>query len=324
MENLMRIIIISFLLTISTLAQNVPSYSKLKEVAVDILVNGNLSGSAAIISEDGEVLTAAHIFTKKAKLEVVDHNNKRFPVKVVALDNGHDLALLKIQSDQKFPYIKISENGVKPGQTIYHFGSAFFRRAMLQNGFVSEDKPSFEFYGGVSNHSVRIIHLSATMQPGTSGGPWVNKEGELVGTQSGIMVINKSNSGVAYISPLTAVKKLIKNKKSAATPTMNILIESVWNQKPPVIANYPGYKNAVVIVGVHKNGAGEKAGLKKDDLIVAFNNEKVNTDYELYSKLRSVNAGDKVTLTIYRPSEKKELKIEVKTRSVEERFKAIF
>ena len=320
----MPYVLLLFFLTFSSFAQSVPSYSKLKDAAVDILVNGNLSGSGAIISEDGEVLTAAHIFVHKAKLEVVDHNNQRSPVKLIAIDRGHDLALLKIKSKKKFTHLKISEKNISPGNQIFHFGSAFFRRAMMQNGFVSEKEPSFEYYNSSSKHSVLVMHVSATMQPGTSGGPWVNKDGEVIGVQSGIMTIKGSNSGVAYISPLKAIKKLVKEKKSASTPTFDITIESIWNQQPAVIANYPGYKNAIVIVGVRKGGVGDTSGLKKDDLILAFNKEKVNTDHELYRKLRAIKTGDKVDLLIYRPSDKKELTISVSSRSIEERFHSLF
>lgn len=320
----MRFLLLICLLTFSAAAQNIPSYSKLKEAAVDILVNGNLSGSGAIVSEDGEVLTAAHIFITKADLEVVNHNNQRSPVKLIAIDRGHDLALLKIDSAKKFPFLKISEKDISAGNQIFHFGSAFYRRGMLQNGFVSEEKPSFEFYNGHSSHSVRVMHVTATMQPGTSGGPWVNRNGQIIGVQSGIMTINNSNSGMAYLSPLEAVKKLIKEKKSAETPTMEITIESIWNQQANVIANYPGYKNAVVIVALRKGGTGEECGLQKDDLIISFNKEKVNTENELYTKLRAVKAGENVDLLIYRPSEKKELTVSVKTRSIEERFHSVF
>ncbi len=320
----MRAVLLILLLTSSSFAQNIPSYSKLKDAAVDILVNGNLSGSGAIISEDGEVLTAAHIFVKHAELEVVDHNNHRSPVKLIAIDRGHDLALLKIESQKKFPFLKISDKNISPGNQIFHFGSAFYRRGMMQNGFVSEDKPSFEFYSGNSSHSVRVMHISATMQLGTSGGPWVNRNGHIIGVQSGIMTIKNSNSGLAYLSPLEAIKKLLKEKKTAATPTFEITIESIWNQQAAIIANYPGYKNAVVIVAVRKSGTGDVCGLQKDDLIISFNKEKVNTEYELYTKLRAVKAGDTVDLLIYRPSEKKELTISVKTRSIEERFHSLF
>ena len=320
----MRFIFTFLLFSMTLFTQAAPSYNQLKKAAVDILVDGNLSGSAAFVSEDGFVLTAAHIFSKKAQLEVVDHSNRRIKAKVIAIDRGHDLALLKVESARKFPFLKIAGQKVSAGQTVFHFGSAFYRRGMMQNGFVSEDKPSFEYYGGSSSHSVRVLHVSATMQPGTSGGPWVNKNGEIVGVQSGIMTINKSNSGITYLSPFEAVKRLVKEKKSAATPTFEIVIESIWNQKAPVIANYPGYKNAAIIVGLKKDGIGQQCGLQKDDLIIAFDGAKVNNETELYEKLRAVKAGDKVELTLYRPSEKKELKLEVKTRSIEERFTSIF
>ena len=64
-----------------------------------------------------------------------------------------------------------------------------------------------------------------TVQPGTSGGPWVNGNGELVGVQSGIMTINKSNSGLAFMGGLKHVKELVRTKKSAKTLTIEVIPE---------------------------------------------------------------------------------------------------
>lgn len=304
----------------STQAQSIPSYSKLKAAAVDILIDGNLTGSATFVSENGYILTAAHLFTKKAKFEALDHKNIRTDVELIAIDRGHDLALLKVLSDKKYPFLKISEKNISAGDNVYHFGSAFFRRGMFQNGFVSEDSPSFEWYGGNSHHAVKVIHVSATMQPGTSGGPWVNQSGAVIGVQSGIMTINKSNSGMAYLSPLSAIKRLLKEKTSTKTSTMELVVENLWNQRPPVVANYPFKQNAVVIVNVLKEGIGEKAGLKKDDLIIALNGSKVSTTVDFFTILRATKAGGSVKLTIYRPADKKETEIMVKTTAIEERF----
>ena len=302
------------------MADKPPSYTMLHSASADILVNGNLTGSGSFVSEDGYVLTAAHLFTKTAKFEALDKNNERHKLKLIAIDRGHDLALLKVQSDIKFPFLKIADKNISAGDQVYHFGSAFFRRALLQNGFVSEDKPSFEWYGGNSNHAVKVIHVSGTLQPGTSGGPWVNSKGEIIGVQSGIMTINKSNSGMAYLSPLPIIKRLLKEKTSAKTTTLEVTIENLWNQQAPVIANYPEGINAVVIVNVLKNGTGEKSGLKKDDLIVSLNGKKVSTDIDFYEHLRSTKPGSNVKLKVYRPANKKETEIIVQSVYIEAKF----
>ena len=320
----MRCFLLLLLFSLSVIAQDIPSYAKLKEAAVDILVDGNLSGSGAFISSEGDVLTAAHIFKDKAKIEVVNHKNERFKTSVVAIDRGHDLALLKTEKSLKVPYLKISDKKTFPGADVFHFGSAYFRRGMMQKGFVSQDEPSFEYYGGTSSHAVRVLHISTTVQPGTSGGPWVNKLGKIIGVQSGIMTINNSNSGMAFSAPLEAISKIVTTRKSANTPTLEITVETLWNQQAPVVANYPGYKNAVIIVAVNKDGVGAKFGLKKDDLIIALNNTITETDSQFYTLLRQNQPGQEVTLKIYRPSEKKELEIKLSPVHLEKRFEQIF
>lgn len=294
-------------------------YSSLKDASAVILVDGQLSGSGAFISEDGLVLSAAHIFLKKANYKIVDVDDVSYPLEIIAIDRSSDLALLKVEAEKKFKHLELSEQKAEPGDSIFNFGAAFFRRGMMQQGQVAEDGTSFEFYGGGSKHGVEVYHISTTLQPGTSGGPWVNTKGEVVGLQSGIMKIKASNSGLAYSAPLKKIRALVSNEKSACTTTIEVVPETLWNQGPNVIRAYKDRKG-VVLVNVFENGAAAKAGLKKDDLIMSVNDQEIKTDKDFYFAVRAVEAGEKASFKIYRPSEKKELIIKVKTISLEKRF----
>jgi serine protease Do len=291
-------------------------YQNLKDASLEILVNGQRSGSASFISRDGYILSASHIFNKEAKYEGMNAKGEIFPVTIVGLDRSSDLALLK--ADLKaLSFLQVSTSELNPGDDVYQFGTAFYRKCMMQHGVVCQDEPTFEYYGGASNHGVEVLHVSTSVQPGTSGGPWVNTKGEVVGVQSGILTINKSNSGMANVAPLNKIQNLIKAKKSARTPTLEVTIETLLNQPPRVLKVYEDRKG-VVIVGVLKNGIGEKSGLKKDDLILTVHGSKMFFEEDYYKAVRS--SEDLIKLKIYRPSEKAEKDLEIKPAILELRF----
>ena len=298
-------------------------YEKLSLAGVEILVNGQRSGSGAFVSSDGLILTAAHIFQSKADYQMMDAKGTVREVKLIAVDRSSDLALVK--ADITTPaYLEISEKDIEPAQEIYQFGAAFFRGGMMQKGWVCGGKPMYEFYSGDSRHGVEVRHVSTTVQPGTSGGPWVNLRGEVVGVQSGIMIINKSNSGMSFIAPLAKIKRLVNTRKSAATPTLEITVETLTNQRPPVVKNYGG-RTGVVIVGVHKDGTGDKQGLKKDDLILAVNGKDVVFDNDFYRLLRSIPAGTDFELQIRKPGKEGAVKkLKLKASVLEKRFQVGF
>ena len=187
-------------------------YQKIESAAVEILVDGQRSGSGAFVSSDGYILTAAHVIQRKAQYSIMDMKGRIFKVKLIAADRSSDLALVKADIKPEH-YLKVTEEDLEPAQGIYHFGAAFFRKGMMQKGWVSDARNAYEFYGAETKHAVEVRHVSTTVQPGTSGGPWVNTKGEIVGVQSGIMTINKSNSGMAFIAPITKIKNLLAEKK---------------------------------------------------------------------------------------------------------------
>ena len=323
----MRVILLLFVILICSCQSNEnlsgnQLYSKLRSACLEILVDGQRSGSASLVSEDGYVLTAAHIFIKKAKYSAMDSSGVQYPAKLIAVDRSCDLALVKIDSKNKFNFLKLSSKPALPGDEIYQYGAAFYRANMMQLGVVCERGTSFEYYGHPNNHGVEVFHVSTTVQPGTSGGPWVNLRGEIVGVQSGIMTINKSNSGMANLAPLAKIKRLIETRTSAKTPTLEITAETVMNQRPAVLKQYDGSRGAV-IVGLMKDGVGQKQGLKKDDLIVAINDQKFVFDSDYYRILRSQKIDTEFKLTIYRPN-KGLIDMNVKAVELEKRFASAF
>ena len=272
-------------------------YAKLKEASVEILMNGRLAGAGSVVDGKGHVLIANHMVPGDgAKLEAQSTTLGRHPVKVVARDRAHDLVLLKLPArDKPYPHLSLAKAKTKAGQRVYLFGAPVFRHHVMISGTVARNRPTFEFYDGAFRE---ILHISAISPIGTSGGPWVNASGELIGVQSAAMTINSAHQGIAYAAPLASLRRLLEKKETVQSATMQTGVEELWGQEPKFIAQLPKGLRGLVIRQLRANGVAAKAGLKEWDIIVAVEGKPVERTENLLRLIRSKQPGQSIKLRV--------------------------
>ena len=297
-------------------------YQKMSDASLVLLVNGKENGSAAFISEDGYIASASHcIKFRDDKLEVLSPLLGKLKVKLIALDKTHDMMLLKADlGEKKAVFLPPAKEKVKTPEKIYQFGSPIYRRGIVQSGFVARDDTYYEFYGDRHNHYIEIIHISVSIQSGTSGGPWVNRKGEYVGVQSGTLLVGDSPSGIAFMSPVHCFMDVIKTKKSARSYNLDFKVMPLETHNSSTIDRYKGYSEGLVVSEIQESSVAKKAGLKKWDLIVAINEHPVKTTAELMNKVRELKS-DQVDLTIVELDSDKSNTKSIPTEIIEDRIK---
>ena len=183
---------------------------------------------------------------------------------------------------------------------------------MMQRGMVAHDHTSFEFYPNL-NAYVEITYISASAQPGTSGGPWVNGRGELVGIQLSIMGGPTSPMGVAMMAPLEALRELIEHREFVPVPCLGAAFEELWEHPPEITGQFPDGIEGLVLRLVQPQGALAQAGLKEWDLITAVDGQPVQRIYEMGRLLDAQESESVITLTVLSPhaDEPRELEIPV-------------
>ena len=117
--------------------------------------------------------------------------------------------------------------------------------------------------------------------------------------------------GIAFVSPFDAINRLVKIKKSAATPSLRIAIEEVWEHPKHEFKKYPSVKEGLLVSFIYKNGPAGKAGLKKSDVIIAVDGKKVKYRDELLSAVRKKNTGEKINIMVLRANKSKPIKISI-------------
>jgi len=283
---------------------NAPPVSKLyenvKRASVEILVDGHHAGSGAFVDDGGLVLTAAHVIDRPGRrIELLSPVAGRIAAKEVAVDLGHDIVVL--QADKReggYPTLAVAETAPVVGDEVFLFGAPLYRRGVLLRGMVARNDTAFEYYTGRFNE---CTHVSVTAQAGTSGGPWLDRHGRIVGVQSGVMAMNNVPIGLAYMIPLEAVARLVKDRRNAVTPTIGAALEELWQHGGDVLKRFPPSTEGLVLRGIQPNGPAARAGLKEWDLVTAADGQKVRVLAELIRIIRAKKSSETIKLTILGP-----------------------
>ena len=282
----------------------------LARASVEVLADGQMAGSGAFVSSDGYVLTAAHYITSpKMKLEVLSDVAGRRVATLIAIDKGHDIALLKIKAENELPFLAVSKQSPVQGQTIYVIGSPLNRHGLLLQGVVASRQAEYEYLTDQATY-LHIWYITTMGPRGLSGGNWVNAAGQIVGVQSGW--INEQiagtsghvNSGIAFVAGPEAIRHLVETIKYADTPSIGGVIEELWTQAPGFQRRFKAGVEGIVIHQVRAGGPLEKAGLVHEDMIIEADGKKVRYRRELLDIVRGKKVGDTLQVRYVRPDNK--------------------
>jgi S1-C subfamily serine protease len=275
-----------------------PLYAKVVPACLEILVGGRLDGSAAIVSEEGLVLTACHVIRKKSKsYEALSPTLGRHPLELVCTDRSHDLALLSLPKREKpYPFLKVARNIPNEGRPSYLLGAPVFRHNLLITGYVAKKKSSFEWYDEAFAETFAIAGIGAG---GTSGGPWLNAKGEIIGVQVASMTLGDIHQGIASAIPPTAIRSLIEKKETVVTPTIQAAVEEIWGQSPEFLEKIKPNTKGLLLRQVSKVGVAAKAGLKDEEIILKVGGKRIFERIEPFMQmLRRKKPGDTLLLHI--------------------------
>ena len=254
-------------------------------------------GSGCVASASGQVLTANHVAPNdNPKLEILSPSLGRHPVTVLARDRGHDLMLLALpKRKEAYPHLAVAAAAPRVGARVWLHGAPVFRHHITLPGTIARADTAFEFYDG----AFREVQYIAGLAPsGTSGGPWVNTRGELIGVQSAVMSIKGAPQGIAYAAPWAAVRALIKNPRTLESTTMQSAVEEIWGQSPATIAKFPKGTRGLVARHVKPKGAAATAGLAEWDIITAIDGKPVQRTDNLMRRIRAKKPGQVIELNV--------------------------
>lgn len=267
------------------------------------------AGSGYVWDSQGHIVTNYHVVDGGSKFLVSFQKDKtQYEAKLVGGSPNKDIAVLKLKKLPKSltPILRGESKSLKVGQKAIAIGNPFGLDHTMTAGVVSALNRKIKGFGGVSIRG--MIQTDASVNPGNSGGPLLNSQGEVIGMNTMIFSQSGSSAGIGFAVPIDTIKRivpqLIKHGK-VIRPGLGIVL------LPDHMKTRFGIQEGIVIASVSESSAAAKAGLEGlsqdrygrvyiGDIILEIDGVKLNSFDDIYQVLDNHKAGDKVKVKYLR------------------------
>ena len=275
------------------------------------------SGSGIIISEDGYILTNNHVVDSESQNTYYDiseatsikvtlsKDNTEYDAKIVGKDSQTDLAVLKIDATGLTAAEFADSDSVKIGEFAMAVGNPLDLGSTITCGVVSATNRQVQDSDG--NTTYTCIQTDAAINSGNSGGALVNSEGKVIGVNT-LKVSSTGVEGIGFAIPINSTKTII-NDLITYNKVRRPYIGVSGRDLDENTAKQHNLVQGVYVVSVEEYSAAEKAGLKSGDIIVKIDNQEIKTMNELNTIKNNHSIGDKVTLSVYRNGDYKDISV---------------
>ena len=272
------------------------------------------SGSGVIISEDGYIVTNNHVIDKSKEIEVTLNDKRSFKAKLIGADPNTDIALIKIDAENLSVIQFGNSDLLKVGEWVLAVGNPFNLTSTVTAGIVSAKARNIN----ILNAAMKIesfIQTDAAVNPGNSGGALVNTKGELVGINTAIASQTGSYAGYSFAVPVSIVQKVVSDIRQYGVVQRAILGVKMGDITDKVAKE----KNIKTMEGAYvdevvENSAAEKAGIKKEDVIIKVNDINIKSAAQLQEQIGRYSPGDKIKVTVLRDNKPQTFEVELKNR----------
>ena len=262
-------------------------------------------GSGFIISQDGYVLTNAHVVAGDGEVTVRLADAKReFKARVIGADERTDVALLKIDATG-LPTVKLGKStALQPGEWVAAIGSPFGFENTITAGIISATGRSLP-----AETYVPFIQTDVAVNPGNSGGPLINLAGEVVGVNSMIYSQTGGYMGVSFAIPIEVALEVGKQLQAEGKVTRGRLGVRIQPMTKELAQSFQLQEpDGALIATVEPGSPADKAGLKPGDVVLAFNGQKLDDPNKLPRLVAATKPGQSATLRIWRNGKAEEVK----------------
>ena len=269
-------------------------------------------GSGFIIDKGGYIITNNHVVKGADEIKVKLADGREFKAKVVGRDSKTDLALLKISSLFKdLPALPLGDSGsMRVGDWVIAVGNPFGLGHTVTQGIISAT-------GRVigSGPYDDFLQTDAPINPGNSGGPLINLKGEVIGINSAIIA---TAQGIGFAIPSNLAKNVttqLREKGKVVRGWIGVTIQTVT----PEIASSFGLKEpkGVLVADVVAGGPADKAGMKRGDIIIAFDGKDIRKTSDLPMMVADTPVGKTVEVKVIRNGKEADLKVRVEEQTAQ-------
>ncbi len=267
-------------------------------------------GSGIIIDSRGYILTNFHVAGGATKIEVTLADGSKFPARLVGGDSKTDLAVIRIAAKESLPFVTFGDSDqVEVGEWVVAIGAPRALEKSVTQGIISAKHRS-----GITDPTSYedFLQTDAAINPGNSGGPLLNLYGQVIGVNAAIATESGGFEGIGFTIPSNMAQYVAK------TLIAHGKVERGWlgvtiRGLTPELAKSVQAKNltGVLIVDVAKGGPADKAGIKKNDVIVAYHGKEISGINEFRNAVAETPIGTEAKITVLRDGRKIDLTVRI-------------
>jgi serine protease Do len=253
-------------------------------------------GSGFFVSSDGYAVTNDHVVQHGVSFAIATEDGTTYTAKVVGADLRTDLALLKVDGPNDFPYVRLADHEPRIGDWVIAVGNPYGLGGTVTAGIVSAlgrrlDTDTYDDF----------IQIDAPINKGNSGGPSFDIDGDVIGVNTAIFSPSGGSVGIGFAVPATTVGPVIQQLKERGVVTRGALGVEVQPLTPD-IAHALGLQKVegALVAEAPPGGAAAEAGVVPGDVVLAVDGRPVTSGADLAAKIGSIAPGTVVKITILR------------------------
>jgi len=276
-------------------------------------------GSGFLVDPRGYIITNNHVVDKAdkifVKLSTDPEGEQGRPARVVGVDKDTDIAVIKIESKDPLPTVKLgNSDSAQVGDWVIAIGSPFDLSQTVTAGIVSAKNRTIE--KGAKGQFQHFIQTDAAINPGNSGGPLLDMDGDVVGVNTAIYTQSAGYQGIGFAMPSNTVintyNQLIGPDHKVTRGSIGITFQP---DLPSAVGRVYGFKTGVLISSVTAGGPGDKAGLKAGDIIVSIDGRNIKDGDDLVNDIAGRKPGSAAKLGFLRSGKDQTATVTIGDRS---------
>lgn len=257
-------------------------------------------GSGIVMSEDGYILTNAHVVDGASKgIKVVLSDKTEYEAKIIGMDTASDIAVIKIPAKGLSPAQFGDSESVSVGEDVVTIGSPAGFYGSVTKGIVSGLDRQIKVEN--SSISMSCIQIDAAINPGNSGGALLNMWGQVIGITSSKLA-SSDYDGIGFAISINAAKPIIENLMEYGYVQNRVRVGITFYSISETTAQMYGTKAGIYVVSVDQDCDIANTQLQPDDIITEFDGTEVSDSETVQAFLAKKKPGDTVKAKVYRPS----------------------
>ncbi|QYY30543.1 MULTISPECIES: DegQ family serine endoprotease [Cupriavidus] len=273
-------------------------------------------GSGFIISQDGYVMTNAHVVADAETIYVTLPDKREFKAKLIGSDKRTDVALIKIEATGLPKLVLGDSDKVRAGEWVLAIGSPFGLDNSVTAGIVSAK-------GRDTGDYLPFIQTDVAVNPGNSGGPLINLRGEVIGINSQIYSRSGGYMGISFAIPIDEAMRVTEQLKTSGRVTRGRIAVAIGDVTKEVADSLGlGRARGALVGSVEPGGPAEKAGIEPGDIILKFNGREIEKASDLPRMVGDTKPGTRVPIQLWRKGATRDVSITVTELEPEARAKA--